>query len=95
MGISLIFPLVVHTSLLPEGCNSSTDVVGEAILDGSVMKAGEVTESLFFITHTVLFSRLEKGSFFLALIFAYIPWSNFFVISAKEKHLLGKKKREK
>ena len=46
-----------------------------------------------FLTCTTLFSRLEMGLFFLALIFAYIPWLNLVVISAKEKHLLKKKGR--
>ena len=47
------------------------------------------------ITCTILFPSLEKGSFFLVLIFAYIPWLNFVVIFTKENHLLREKKKKK
>ena len=47
----------------------------------------------FSTTRIVLFSMMERGSFFLPLIFAYIPWLNLVVIPTT-KHLLKKKKGE-
>ena len=48
----------------------------------------------FSTTRIVLFSMMERGSFFLPLIFAYIPWLNLVVIPTT-KHLLKKKKERK
>ena len=50
-----------------------------------------MTETPFSTTRTVLFSMLERGSFFLPFIFAYIPWLNLVVILAT-KHLLRKER---
>ena len=50
-----------------------------------------VTGPPFSITHTFLAPRLDKGSFFLALIQAYILWLNLVVIPAKGKCLLKNK----
>ena len=50
-----------------------------------------MTETPFSTTRTVLFSMLERGSFFLPFIFVYIPWLNLVVIPAT-KHLLRKKR---
>ena len=69
---------------------SSIKVVGEAVLAVStlgVAGVAGVTEALLSVTVTVLAPRLEKGSFFLALIRVNILWLNFVIILAKEKHL--------
>ena len=52
-----------------------------------------VTGPPFSVTRIVLAPRLEKGLFFLALIWAYILWLNLFFIPARGKHLLTKKKK--
>ena len=56
-----------------------------------------VIEVPFSTTWTTFFPRLERGSFFLAFILAYISWLNLVVISAwkKEDTLLKTKKKEK
>ena len=51
-------------------------------------------ETPFSTTRTVLFPMMERGSFFLPLIFAYIPWLNLVVIPVT-KHLLKKKGEER
>ena len=48
-------------------------------------------ETPFSTTRTVLFSMLERGSFFLPFIFAYIPWLNLVIIPTT-KHLLRKER---
>ena len=90
--VAFSLPLSAIRCLFENGVISSIKVAGEAVLVGSVTGAGGVTKTPFSIMHTVLFPRLEKGSFFLAFIFAYIPWLNFVVMSMKENHLLKKKK---
>ena len=72
---------------------SSIEVAGEAILEDLVTGAGGVTETHFSTTRTVLFPMLERGSFFLPFIFAYIPWLNLVIIPAT-KHL-SKKEEER
>ena len=47
-----------------------------------------VTGPPFSVTRTFLALRLDKGSFFLALIQAYILWLNLVVIPARGKCLL-------
>ena len=44
----------------------------------------------FSITRTPLVPRLDSGSFFLALIRAYIPWLNLVVIPTKGEHFKKK-----
>ena len=65
----------------------------EAVLIVSVPEVDEaalVTGPPFSIIGTVLAPRLDKGSFFLALIRAYILWLNLVVIPTKGKHLFKK-----
>ena len=72
---------------------SSIEVVGEAILVVStpgVTGVANVTEAPLSVTFTFFAPRLDKGSFFLALIQAYILWLNLVVIPARGKHLLKK-----
>ena len=88
----------VRCLLFRRGIISSTEVAGEAVLVISVLGVAgvaEVTEALLSITRIVLALRLERGSFFLALIRAYIPWLNFVVIPVRGKHLLKKKMKRK
>ena len=85
--VAFSFPLSTTRCLFGSGVISSTEVAGEAVIIGSVTGVEGVTETLFSTMRTTLLPRLERGSFFLALIFAYIPWLNLIVISAKEKHL--------
>ena len=70
------FPLSSTWGFFRRGVISSTEVAREAVLEGSMTEAGEVTETPFSTTRTVVFPMLERGSFFLLLIFAYIPWLN-------------------
>ena len=88
------FLLSVTRDLLEAGVGiSSTEVAGEAILTISeleiigVTEAGGVAEGPFLVTRMVLFLRLESGSCFFVLIFAYKSLLNLVVISAREKHL--------
>ena len=65
-------------------------MAGEAVLTVSVLGADEVavvTRVPFSITHIVLAPRLDRGSFFLAHIQAYIPWLNLVVTPTRGKHL--------
>ena len=87
------FPLSAKRDFFVQGVISFIEVVGETILVASGMVA-RVTGVLFSTTCTTLFLRLERGSFFFALILACISWLNFVVISAKEKHFKKKKKSE-
>ena len=67
---------LVHHFLLRRGIISSTKVAREAVLVVSVPRVvgvAGVTEVPISTTRTILALRLEKGSFFLALIRAYIP----------------------
>ena len=82
--------------LLLQGLISSTEVFGEAVLIVSVPGVdgvAVVTGPPFSVTRTFLAPRLDKGSFFLALIRAYVLLLNLVVIPTRGKHLL-KKKRE-
>ena len=88
------FPLSSTRGLYHRGVISSTEVAEEAVLEGSMTGAGGVMEIPFSTTRIVLFSMMERGSFFLPLIFAYIPWLNLVVIPTT-KHLLKKKKERK
>ena len=54
-----------------------------------------MTETPFSTTRTVLFSMLERGSFFLSFIFAYIPWLNLVVILATKHLLIKERERER
>ena len=83
------FPLSVKHSLLETGVViSSTEVAEEAVLVVSVLGTARATRIVgvmggpFPITCTVLFPRLDNGSFFLDLILAYISWLNLVVILA-------------
>ena len=75
-------------------------MVGEVVLAVSVleimgvMEADGVTEGPFPMTCIVLFPRLDNGSSFFILIFAYMSLLNLIVISAKGKELLKKKKNK-
>ena len=89
----------VHCLLL-QGLISSIEVSREAVLTVSmpgVDGVAIVTRSPFSVTHTFLALRLDKSSYFLALIRAYILWLNLVVIPTRGKHLLkksgGKKER--
>ena len=67
---------LVHRFLLRRGIISSTKVAREAVLVVSMPRVAGVagvTEVPISTTRTILALRLEKGSFFLALIRAYIP----------------------
>ena len=70
-------------------------MVGEAVLVVSVAETMGVTEPKgltdgpFPVTRTVFFPKLDSGSSFLDLIFAYMSLLNFVVISARRKHLTG------
>ena len=74
-------------------------MAGEVVLTVSVpetmgvLEAGGVTEGPFLVTCIVLYPRLDNGSSFFILIFAYISLLNLVFISAKGKHLLKKKKK--
>ena len=48
------------------------EVMGEAVLVALGMEIVRVTETSFSTTRTTFFPRLERGSFFLAFILAYI-----------------------
>ena len=85
------FPLSAKRDFFVQGVISFIEVVGETILVASGMEVARVTGVLFSTTRTTLFLRLERGSFFFALILACISWLNFVVISAKEKHFKKKK----
>ena len=71
--LALSFPLLATRYFFWSGVISSTEVAKEAVLVVSIMGVVGVTETPFSTTRTTLFPRLERGSFFLALIFAYIP----------------------
>ena len=95
------FPLSVKHGLLETGVViSSTEVAEEAVLIVSVLgTAGAmgivgVTGGPFPITRTVLFQRLDNGSFFLDLILAYISWLNLVVILAKKEKKEKKKRKQ-
>ena len=68
------FPLSATRCLFGCGVISSTEVTGEAVLVTSRTKVTGVTKVPFSMTGTTLFPRLERCSFFLALILAYISW---------------------
>ena len=74
---------------------SSIDVVSEAVLVVFVAETMGVTklrglkDGPFPVTHTAFFLKLDSGSSFLDLIFAYMSLLNFVVISARRKHLTG------
>ena len=71
---------------------SSTEVAGEATLITSGTKVVGVAGVLLAITRTTLFLKAKRGSFFFAFILTYISWLKFFVIFAREKHLVKTKK---
>ena len=83
--VAFSFPLLATGCIFESGVISSIEVAGEVVLVDSVTGVEGVTETPFSITRTTLFLRFKKGLFFLALIFAYIPWLNFVVISVKKK----------
>ena len=49
---------------------------------------------LLATTRTTLFLKAKRGSFFFAFILTYISWLKFFVIFAREKHLVKTKKNK-
>ena len=67
-----LLSLVGHVLLLQVWVIYSTKVIGEAILITSGTEVAGVIETPFSTTCTTLFPRWESGSFFLALILAYI-----------------------
>ena len=90
------FPLVNILYLFGWGVISSIKVIGEAILVASRTKVTRVIGVPFSTTRTTFFPRLERGSFFLAFILAYISWLNLVVISVWPKvHVLKKNKEKK
>ena len=96
---AFFFPFSVTRGLFEVGVRIfSTEVAGEVVLTVSVpetmgvLEAGGVTEGPFPVTCIVLYLRLDNGSSFFILIFAYISLLNLVFISAKGKHLLKKKK---
>ena len=79
------YPLSATCGFFVRRVISFTDVARKAILIISGMEVAGVARVPFSTTHTTLFLRLERGSFFFALILAYISWLNFVVIFAGEK----------
>ena len=73
-------------------------MVREAVLVVSVAETMGVTEPRGFtdgpvpITRTAFLPKLDSGSSFLDLIFAYMSLLNLVVISARGKHLTGNPK---
>ena len=74
--------------LFQRGVIFSTEVAREAVLIVSMPGVAGLTKTPFSTTCIALALRLERGSFFLALIHAYIPWLNFVVILTRGKYLL-------
>ena len=70
---ALSFSLSSTQGLFRIGLISFIEVAGEAVLDGSAMVTGGMTETPFSTTYTVLFPMLERALFFLPFIFTYIP----------------------
>ena len=93
--LAFSLPLSATRYFFEHGVISSTEVAGETVLVVSRTEVTGVTGVPFSTTCTTLFLRLERGSFFLALILVYISWLNFIVNSMKEKHLLKKEKKRK
>ena len=92
---AFFFPLSATRYFFRRGVISSTKVAGDVALVAVGTEATSVMGVSFSMTCTTLFPRLERGSFFLALILAYIPRLNFVVIFAKEKQLFFFKKKKK
>ena len=74
---------------------SSTKVAGEVVLVILVSGVAGLTKTPFYTMRIALAPRLERGSFFLALIRAYIPWLNFVFIPIRGKYLLKTLVRKK
>ena len=91
---ALFFPLSATRYFFRRRVISSVEVARDAVFVVSMSRVVGVTETPFSTTRTVLASRLERGSFFLALIFEYIPWLNFVVIPSKGKNLFKKIKNK-
>ena len=72
---------------------SSTEVAGDVVLVVSVLRidgltrANGVTGGPFPVTRTILFPKLDSGSSFFDLIFAYLSLLNLVVIPARGKYL--------
>ena len=86
------FPLVSVLYLFGGGVSSSREVAGEAVLVALGTEVAGVIGVLFSTTHTTFFPRLERGSFYLAFILAYISRLNLVVISTCPKVCVKKKK---
>ena len=93
--LAFSFTLSVTRGLFEVGVGiSSTEVAGKVVLTVSVpetmgvMEVVGVTEGPFPVTRTVFFLRLDSGSSFFVLIFAYMSLLNLVIISTKGKHLL-------
>ena len=88
------FSLPDMRGLFDEGVEiSSTETVGEVVLTVSTPEMTGVTEVTgvadgpFPVTRTPFFPILDKGSYFLVLIWANMALVNFVVMSARRKHL--------
>ena len=85
--INLLLPLVGHMWLLPNGCNLF-DLGSRRSCPHCLSVGGSWgNEDLFSTTCTVLFLRLDRGSFFFNHIFAYLSWLNLVGIPTKRKRL--------
>ena len=84
-------PLSIILCLFGRGVISSTEVVGEVALVASRTEVTRVIGVPFSTTRTTFFPKLKRGSFFLALILAYISWLNLVIISTRKKDYKKKK----
>ena len=75
--------------------SSSNEVAGKVVLVALGTEVAGVIEVPFLMTCTTFFPRLERGSFYLAFILAYISRLNFFVIYKCPNVCVKKKKKKK
>ena len=74
--------------------SSSSEVAGKTVLVALGTKVAGVIGVPFSMTCTTFFPRLERGSFYLAFILAYISRLNLVVISTCPKVCVKKKKKQ-
>ena len=75
--------------------SSSSEVAVKAVLMALGTEVAGVIGVPFSMTCTTFFPRLERGSFYLAFILAYISRLNLVVISTCPKVCVKKKKKKK
>ena len=74
--------------------SSSNEVAGKVVLVALGTEVAGVIGVPFLMTCTTFFPRLERGSFYLAFILAYISRLNLVVISTCPKVCVKKKKKQ-